>query len=94
MKKEKGTKKRFGAIAIEKGFINEKKLREAMDTQIKEEVSSQKRTLIGTILQALKYMTLPQIDEVMGAMPTTYVCPHCETPIVECPNCGTGLGGI
>lgn len=88
MKKEKDTKKRFGTIAIEKGYITEEQLREAMDIQIKEDVNKQKRTLIGTILQALEYISLPQIDDVMETISIASICPHCGTRITECPHCG------
>ena len=62
------SEKRFGNIAIEKGFIARKQLLEAMDIQVREEIKKGKRLLIGEILLDLDYMTLEQFEEVLVAL--------------------------
>lgn len=57
--------KRFGVVAVEKGFITLDQLVEAMTVQIIEETEGKKHRLIGQILLSLGYLTLPQINEVM-----------------------------
>jgi len=63
-----GKIKRFGVIAVEKGFITLEQLVEAMTIQILEETEGEKHRLIGQILLSLGYLTSPQIDEVMETM--------------------------
>ena len=60
--------KRFGVIAVEKGFINLDQLVEAMTVQIQEETKGEKHRLIGQILLSMGYLTSNQIDEVMNTM--------------------------
>ncbi len=60
-----GNVKRFGVIAVEKGFITLEQLVEAMTLQIQEETEGKKHRIIGQILLSLGYLTSPQIDEVM-----------------------------
>jgi hypothetical protein len=60
--------KRFGVIALEKGFITLEQLVEAMTLQIREETQRRKHRPIGQILLSLEYSTSPQIDEVMEIM--------------------------
>lgn len=57
--------RRFGYIAIEKGFINPRQLVEAIQIQIAEETKNGKHLFIGEILLDLNYMTLNQIEEVL-----------------------------
>ena len=54
--------KRFGNIAIEKGFITQQHLIEAMNVQVLEEIRDGKHRLIGQILFDLNYMTTEQIQ--------------------------------
>ncbi len=56
---------RFGAIAIERGFITLEQLLEAMKVQITEDVVQKKHRPVGQILFELGYMTDSQIDEVL-----------------------------
>ena len=63
-----GNVKRFGVIAVEKGFINVEQLLEAMTIQIQEGTEGKKHRLIGQILLSLGYLTSTQIDEVMETM--------------------------
>jgi len=59
--------KRFGNLAIEKGFITVEQLIEAFKNQVKGEIRG-KFQLIGEILLDLKYMTPDQFDEVLGEL--------------------------
>jgi hypothetical protein len=60
--------KRFGIIAIEKGFITPENLVEAFKIQIKEDVDLQTHRLIGEILLDSGYMTTIEIQEVLDAV--------------------------
>jgi hypothetical protein len=56
--------KRFGMVAIEKGFITFEQLTEALEIQITEEIEGANRRLTGQILQDKGYIIIRQIDEV------------------------------
>jgi hypothetical protein len=60
--------KRFGFIAVEKGFITTDQLVEAFRVQVKEEIEKGKHTLIGAILFDQGHMSLSQIQEVLENM--------------------------
>ena len=60
--------KRFGVIAVEKGFITSVQLIEAMKIQIYEELEDNKRRIIGVILRDKGYITISQVDEVLKFM--------------------------
>ena len=62
--------KRFGFIAVEKGFITTEQLVEAFRIQVTEEIEKGKHTLIGAILFDLGHITLSQIQEVLDCMNT------------------------
>jgi hypothetical protein len=62
--------KRFGFIAVEKGFITADQLVEAFKVQVLEEIDKEKHRLIGAILFEHGFITLPQIDEVLQSMQT------------------------
>jgi hypothetical protein len=62
--------KRFGFIAVEKGFITADQLVEAIKVQVLEEIEKEKHRLIGAILFEHGFITLPQIDEVLQSMQT------------------------
>jgi hypothetical protein len=61
-------KKRFGATAVEKGFLTVDQLVDALKIQAIEEIEKGKHRLIGTILFEQGHMTIPQIDEIFGPM--------------------------
>jgi hypothetical protein len=61
-------KKRFGATAVEKGFLTVDQLVAALKIQAIEEIEKGKHRLIGTILFEQGHMTIPQIDEIFGPM--------------------------
>jgi hypothetical protein len=60
--------KRFGVIAVEKGFITKDQLFEALKVQITEELEKKEHRLIGRILYDLELLTLSQIDEVLDTI--------------------------
>jgi hypothetical protein len=60
--------KRFGLIAVEKGFITKEELFEALKIQVDEDISGKPHTLIGLILIRLNYLTREQADEILVAM--------------------------
>jgi hypothetical protein len=60
--------KRFGALAVEKGFITVEQLIKAMDIQIFENLQEEKHRLIGDILFEEGFITKKQIDEMLGSL--------------------------
>ena len=58
-------RKRFGVLAIEKGFITTEQLVRAIEEQIKNEIEQERHRLIGEILCDKSYMTKEQCDEVL-----------------------------
>ena len=65
---EKYVQKRFGVIAVEKGFITEGQLGEALTIQSKENVEEGKHRLLGRILLEQGLITDSQLDEVLETM--------------------------
>jgi len=57
--------KRFGVLAIEKGFITPDELFEALRVQVQDEIEKGTHRLIGEILLDRNSMTPAQIDEVL-----------------------------
>jgi hypothetical protein len=60
--------KRFGSVAIDKGFITLENLIDAMKIQILENLGSSDHRLIGQILWEEGYIKTEQINEVLKAM--------------------------
>ncbi len=60
--------KRFGLVAVEKGFVTPEQVREALDIQFTENMAKRKHRFIGTILVDQGYMKHSQISEVLKAM--------------------------
>jgi hypothetical protein len=56
--------KRFGMIAIEKGFITHGDLVNALSVQIAEDIKKERHRLIGEILLDMDVMTASQIEDV------------------------------
>lgn len=65
---EKYIQKRFGVIAIEKGFITEEQLVKALAVQARENISEGKHRRLGQILMDQDLLTVDQIDEVLKTM--------------------------
>jgi len=60
--------KRFGQVAIEKGFLNEEHINEALDIQAREKIENGKHRLIGAILVDQGFLTDDQVEEILDAM--------------------------
>jgi hypothetical protein len=60
--------KRFGAVAIDKGFITLEHFIEAMKIQILESLDGSDHRLIGQILWEKGYIKSEQINEVLASM--------------------------
>ena len=60
--------KRFGMMAVEKGFVTPEQIFEAIEMQVKENLEQKKHRFIGTVLVELGYMRHSQIQEVLKAM--------------------------
>ena len=60
--------KRFGVIAIERGFITPDDLFEALKIQVREELEGGSRRLIGEVLLDRGCITIAQVEEVLGVI--------------------------
>jgi len=60
--------RRFGFIAIEKGFIKVDQLYEALIKQRAQETGKTERRPLGVILKDMGYLSVAQIDEVLQAL--------------------------
>ena len=68
MATEEPSAKRFGSIAIRKGFLTIDQFIEAMKVQVKEDMEKAEHRLIGEILEELGLMTASQIREVLDTL--------------------------
>ena len=60
--------KRFGTIAVEKGFITMDQLVEAIDGQVMDNIEKGEHRPIGRILLSQGLLTIPQIREVLEVL--------------------------
>jgi hypothetical protein len=60
--------RRFGIVAVEKGFVSPEQIRKALEIQVTENVEKKKHRFIGTILVDQGYMNHSQISQVLKAM--------------------------
>jgi hypothetical protein len=60
--------KRFGVVAVEKGFTTKEQLFEALKIQVEEDLEGKPHTLIGLMLIRLGYLTHQQAEEVLVDM--------------------------
>lgn len=60
--------KRFGTIAVEKGFTTKEQVLQAMNVQVCEDLDGKEHRRIGSILYSLGYITIPQINVVLESM--------------------------
>jgi len=74
----KQIEKRFGTMAIEKGFITIDQLLDALEVQVREDLEGVKHRLIGRILYDLGFLTLSQIERVIGSMDSSRVSMHSQ----------------
>lgn len=59
------TKKRFGAIAVRKGFVSLEEVKSAISEQIDDDINGREHRLLGTILYDNGFITEYQIDIVL-----------------------------
>jgi hypothetical protein len=57
--------RRFGIVAVEKGFVSPKQIQIALEIQVTENIEKKKHRFIGTILVDQGYMKHSQISEVL-----------------------------
>ena len=62
------SQKRFGTIAIQKGYIIKDQLIEALSLQIEYELAGTQQKLIGGILFEMGYMEMAEVNKVLEAM--------------------------
>lgn len=60
--------KRFGVLAVEKGFVTADHVIEALKIQVIEDMQKGKHRLIGRIFLEQGLMTISQIDEVLASI--------------------------
>ena len=60
--------KRFGTIAVDKGYISEDQLIETLKMQAKENVKEGKHRLLGQIFLDEGLLTTTQVDEILETM--------------------------
>jgi len=71
LKRRKGIElpeRRFGFIAIEKGFIKADQLYEALMRQRAQETGGAERRPLGMILKDLGYLSVSQIEEILKTL--------------------------
>ena len=71
LKRRKGIglpQRRFGFIAIEKGFIKADQLYEALMRQRAQETGGAERRPLGMVLKDLGYLIVSQINEILQAL--------------------------
>ena len=62
--------KRFGVIAVEKGFISPGQLFDALKTQVQDDIERGAHRLIGEILCERNAMTFEQVEQVLKVLTT------------------------
>jgi hypothetical protein len=60
--------KRFGVLAVEKGFITADQVIEALRIQVMEDMQKGKHRLIGRILMEQGLITLAQINDLLSIL--------------------------
>ena len=60
--------KRFGEVAMEKGFIDLEQLTASLKIQEAEELEQGKHRIIGAILVEYGFMSISQVEEVIHSM--------------------------
>jgi len=67
------TCERFVAIAVKKGFVTADQARAALLEQLDDDLSNRQHRLVGAILFQKNWITVEQIDVVLGELfPKTY----------------------
>ena len=65
---KKNYHKRFGTIAVDKGYINENQLIKALEMQAKENIKEGKHRLLGQIFLDEGLLTEAQVDDILETM--------------------------
>jgi len=60
--------KRFGILAVEKGFVTADQVIEALRIRVMEDIEKGKHRLIGRILLEQGLITLSQIEELLNSL--------------------------
>ncbi len=60
--------RRFGTIAVKKGFVSKDQIKEAFMEQLDDDLNRREHRLIGTILFEKNLMTWEQVDIVLKAL--------------------------
>lgn len=58
-------RRRFGQVAVERGFITPEQLKEALTDQVDEDLANKRHRLLGDILFERNCMTANQIEAVL-----------------------------
>ena len=64
-KKTSHYEKRFGLIAVEKGYVSKEELIHALTVQVREDIENGSHRLIGELFFDLKIMSESEIEEVV-----------------------------
>ena len=65
--------KRFGSIAVDRGFITTEQLLEALQIQARENVEMGSHRLIGQILVGKGYLSESQLDEILESLSNSMI---------------------
>ena len=57
--------RRFGQVAVERGFITPERLKEALGEQVDDDLANRRHRLLGEILFERNWMTVDQIESVL-----------------------------
>ena len=60
--------KRFGDVAVEKGFVSKEQVEKALKIQMMDDSEGKGHRVIGAILKQLGYMTTEEINEILDIM--------------------------
>lgn len=60
--------RRFGMIAVNRGYVTPKQLKEALAEQINDDLASRPHQLLGNILYEKNLMNLNQIEKVLDEL--------------------------
>ena len=81
--------RRFGVVAMEKGFISADQLWEALVRQKSQDSGLAERRHIGMILKDLGHLTFSQVNEVLQAMETKTELRETVHGVPEHPRAGS-----
>jgi hypothetical protein len=63
--------RRFGSIAVQKGFVSLEEIKAAMAEQIDDDINGREHRLLGTILYDHGFITENQVDKVLQELAKT-----------------------